>query len=235
MAAYNDQVGDDYYVDDPAGSFEQDPVYALDAGVCHTVNQVLAQAIRPIKHHLIGFAEQQGWVASSGPQIVEEPSLSVSLQAHKLDRNPHTADFGSLIRSLAKEHDYNSSASAPKSKTKRDLDSSSSAHSSNQGDDHLRKRKKKTHHQEKSVSTPKMLTFEPEDIIYPRSTLCLPLVEVADYVEFHIWQGFEKEVRSRLRSECPRPDFPSRVTETLELEKFSKDPKKGLDRAWCGC
>ncbi|KAJ1116608.1 hypothetical protein NDU88_004814 [Pleurodeles waltl] len=60
MDAYDDQGGDEYYVDDPAGSFEHDRVYALDAGVRHTVNQALAQAIRPIKQHLIGFAEQQG-------------------------------------------------------------------------------------------------------------------------------------------------------------------------------
>ncbi|KAJ1197305.1 hypothetical protein NDU88_001165 [Pleurodeles waltl] len=66
MAAYDDQGSDEYYEDDPSGSFEQDLVYALDAGVRYTVNQALAQAIRPIKHHLIGFAEQQEWVASSG-------------------------------------------------------------------------------------------------------------------------------------------------------------------------
>ncbi|KAJ1100057.1 hypothetical protein NDU88_005146 [Pleurodeles waltl] len=63
MAGYEDQASDEYYLDDSAGSFEQDLVYALDAGVRHTVNQPLAQATRPIKHHLIGFAEQQGWVA----------------------------------------------------------------------------------------------------------------------------------------------------------------------------
>ncbi|KAJ1164302.1 hypothetical protein NDU88_004747 [Pleurodeles waltl] len=63
MAGFEDQAGEEYYSDDSAGSFEQDLVYALDAGVRHTVNQALAQAIRPIKHHLIGFAEQQGWVA----------------------------------------------------------------------------------------------------------------------------------------------------------------------------
>ncbi|KAJ1149018.1 hypothetical protein NDU88_001839 [Pleurodeles waltl] len=139
MAAYDDQVGDEYYVDDPAGSFEQDLFYALDADVRHTVNQALAQAIRPIKHHIIGFAEQQSWVAPSGPQIVEESSLSVSSQAHKQFRNMHTADFESIIRSLAKEHDYNTSASALKSKTKEDSVSPSSAHSPDQGGDPPRK------------------------------------------------------------------------------------------------
>ncbi|KAJ1191143.1 hypothetical protein NDU88_000459 [Pleurodeles waltl] len=83
MAAYDDQGGDEYYVDDPVGSFEQDLVYALDASVRHTVNQALAQAIRPIKHHLIGFAEQQGSVAPSVSQMVEDPSLSGGSQALK--------------------------------------------------------------------------------------------------------------------------------------------------------
>ncbi|KAJ1207128.1 hypothetical protein NDU88_002520 [Pleurodeles waltl] len=146
MAAHNEQMGDEYYVDDPAGSFEQDLVHALDAGMRHTVNKALAQAFRPIKHHLSGFAEQQGWVALSGSQIIEESSLSINLQAHKQDRNPHTADFESLMRSPATEHDYNTSASTPKSRTREESDCSSSAHSSDKEDDPARKRKKKTHH-----------------------------------------------------------------------------------------
>ncbi|KAJ1135246.1 hypothetical protein NDU88_001690 [Pleurodeles waltl] len=83
MAAHEDQGGDEYYVDDPKGSFEQDLVYALDADVRHTVNQALAQAIRPIKHHLIGFAEQQGWVDLSGSQMVKDPTLWGGSQALK--------------------------------------------------------------------------------------------------------------------------------------------------------
>ncbi|KAJ1085516.1 hypothetical protein NDU88_005648 [Pleurodeles waltl] len=166
-------------------------VYALDAGVRHTVNQALAQAIRPVKHHLIGFAEQQVWVAPSGSQNVEEPSLSGGSQALKQDRNPHTADFESLIRSLDKEHDYNTSASTRKSKSKEDLDSSSSDNSLAHRDDPSQKRKK-THHQEESVPNPKVLTFELEDIVHPRSTLWFPLAES------HIRHGFEKAVRSRL-------------------------------------
>ncbi|KAJ1099691.1 hypothetical protein NDU88_004790 [Pleurodeles waltl] len=73
MAGYEDQADDGYYLDEPGGSFEQDLVYALDAGVRHTVNQALAQAIKPIKHHLLGFAEQQGWVAPLGIQSIMEP------------------------------------------------------------------------------------------------------------------------------------------------------------------
>ncbi|KAJ1128199.1 hypothetical protein NDU88_006578 [Pleurodeles waltl] len=138
MAGYNDQAGNEYYVDDPAGSFEQDLVYALDAGVRHTFNQALAQAIRPIKHHLLGFAEQQGWVAPLDVQALTEPSLSGGSQTLKQSTNPHAADYESLIRSMAREDDYNATSSQ-KSKSKEDLASSSSA----QGDDPPCKRKKR--------------------------------------------------------------------------------------------
>ncbi|KAJ1163343.1 hypothetical protein NDU88_003802 [Pleurodeles waltl] len=133
MAGYEDQAGDEYYLDDSAGSFEQDLVYALDPGVRHTVNQALAQAIRPIKHYLIGFTEQQGWVAPLGVQSIIEPSLSGGSQSLKQSHNPHSTDFESLIRAMAKEHDYN--ASAQKAKSTEDLASPFSDHSSEQGDD----------------------------------------------------------------------------------------------------
>ncbi|KAJ1122561.1 hypothetical protein NDU88_001047 [Pleurodeles waltl] len=129
-------------------------------------------------------------MASSGSQIIEESSLFLSWQAPKQDRNPHTDDFESLIRSLAKEHDYKTSASTTKSKGREESDSSSSAHSSDQGDNPPRKHKKKTHHPEKPVITTKVLTFEPEDIVHPRSTLWLSPAEDAEYVESQIRHGF---------------------------------------------
>ncbi|KAJ1199680.1 hypothetical protein NDU88_003513 [Pleurodeles waltl] len=163
MAGYDDQADDGYYVDEPAGSFEQDLLYALDAGVRHTVNQALTQVIKPIKHHLLGFAEQQGWVALPGIQSFMEPSLSAGTQAAKQSNNPHSADFESLIRNMAREHDYNSASQ--KKATSDPASSASSDHSSEQGDDPPRKRKKKAHHQE--APTPRVLTFEPEYIVIP--------------------------------------------------------------------
>ncbi|KAJ1194902.1 hypothetical protein NDU88_004187 [Pleurodeles waltl] len=145
MAGYEDQTDDGYYLDESSGSFEQDLVNVLDAGVRHTVNQALAQAIKPIKHHLIGFAEQQGWVAASGVQSIIELSLSGGPQSIKQSHNPHSADFENLIRAMAKEHDYNA---LDQKEAASDLASSSSDHSSEQGDDPSRKRKKKSHHQE---------------------------------------------------------------------------------------
>ncbi|KAJ1099556.1 hypothetical protein NDU88_004656 [Pleurodeles waltl] len=231
MAGYKDQAGDEYYMDDTAGSFEQDLVYTLDAAVRHTVNQALAQAMSLIKHHLLGFAEQQGWVAPSGGQAMSEHSLSGGSQSIMQSTNPHAAVFESLIRGMAKKHDYIASSSQ-KTKSREDMASSSPDHSSDQGDDPPRKHKKKSHH-----------TFEPEDSVHRRSSLWMPPPEVTDYVESHIIHGFDKDVRSRLRSECPRPDFATKVTETPELDptlvafwkNSSKDPKKGKERACRGC
>ncbi|KAJ1191933.1 hypothetical protein NDU88_001246 [Pleurodeles waltl] len=152
MAGYEDHADDGDYLDEPTGPFEQDLVYNLDAGVRHTVNQALAQVIKPIKHHLLGFAEHQGWVAPSGIQPIMEPPLPMNTQASKHSTNPQSADFESLIRNMAREHDYNSGS---QKKAVSDPVSSSSEHSSEQGDDPPRKRKKKAHHQE--TPTPRVL------------------------------------------------------------------------------
>ncbi|KAJ1160649.1 hypothetical protein NDU88_001144 [Pleurodeles waltl] len=207
MAGYDDQAKDLYYMDDAAGSFDQDLVYALEAGVRHSVNQALAQTIQPIKHHLLGLVDQQAWAAPVSAPIIGDSSFAANPQPAKQTSNPHSADFQSLIRNMAREHDYNV-GSQKKAVDDPASFSSSSEHSSEREDAPPRKRKKKAHHQE--VSTPKVLTFEPEDIVHPRSSLWLPPPEVADYVEAHIRHGFDKDIRSRLRSECPRPDFPSK-------------------------
>ncbi|KAJ1089017.1 hypothetical protein NDU88_002170 [Pleurodeles waltl] len=189
MAGYEDQAEELYYMDDTAGSFDQDLVYALDAGVRHSVNQALAQAIQPIKHHLLGLVDQQGWVAPMTAHTMGDPSFVANPQPAKQSSNLHAADFKSLVRNMAREHDYNAGAQKkavndPASSSS----SSSSEHSSEQDDAPPRKRKKKAHHQE--VPTPKVLTFEPEEIVHPRSSLWLPPPEVADYVETHIRHRF---------------------------------------------
>ncbi|KAJ1167300.1 hypothetical protein NDU88_007692 [Pleurodeles waltl] len=163
-AGYDDQAEELYYLDDTAGSFDQDLVYALDAGVRHSGNQALAQAIQPIKHHLLGLVDQQGWVAPVGAQPIGESSFAASTQAAKQTSNPHAADFESLIRNMAREHDYNA-GSQKKAVSDPASSSSSSEHSSEQGDVPSRKRKKKAHHQE--VPTPKALPLPFPDIENP--------------------------------------------------------------------
>ncbi|KAJ1166549.1 hypothetical protein NDU88_006949 [Pleurodeles waltl] len=174
MAGYDDQAEDLYYMDDTAGSFDQDLVYALDTGVRHSVNQ--------------GLVDQQGWVAPVSSPPLGDSSLAANPQSAKQSSNPHATDFESLIRNMAREHDYNAGAQKKVANDPASF-SSSSEHSSEQDDAPSRKRKKKVHHQE--VPTPKVLTFEPEDIVHPRSSLWLPPPAVADYVEAHIRHGLD--------------------------------------------
>ncbi|KAJ1206241.1 hypothetical protein NDU88_001650 [Pleurodeles waltl] len=89
----------------------------------------------------------------------------------------------------------------------------------------------------------KNLLFDPENIIHPPSTEWVPCVEVAHYVQDKLRRSFDKDVRSTLCSECPRPSLLGKVADTMELDpsaatflkKFTKDPKKGLNRAWKSC
>ncbi|KAJ1132429.1 hypothetical protein NDU88_010742 [Pleurodeles waltl] len=154
MAGYDDQAEDLYYMDDASGSFDQDLVYALDAGVRHSVNQALAQAIQPIKHHLLGLVDQQAWAAPVSAPTMGDSSFAANPQPAKQTSYPHSADFQSLIRNMAREHDYKS-GSQKKAMEDPASSSSSSEHSSEQEDAPPRKRKKKAHHQE--VPTPKVM------------------------------------------------------------------------------
>ncbi|KAJ1204774.1 hypothetical protein NDU88_000212 [Pleurodeles waltl] len=152
MAGYDDQAEDLYYMDDTAGSFDQDLVYALDAGVRHAVTQAFAQAIQPIKHHLLGLVDQQAWAAPTSAPTMGDSSFAAIPQPAKQPSNPHAADFQSLLRNMAREHDYNAE-SQKKVGDDPASSSSSSEHSSEREDAPPRKRKKKAHHQE--APTPK--------------------------------------------------------------------------------
>ncbi|KAJ1168248.1 hypothetical protein NDU88_000195 [Pleurodeles waltl] len=124
MAGYREDSGEGTFYDDPDGFFEQDLVYALNAGVRHTVNVALAQAIQPIKNYLLGFAEQQGWMPHSHSQ--EELPFSQDLSSAS-DANPHQADFDQLLQGLSTDHDYSSSQSVhPRDVSKEDSNSSAS-------------------------------------------------------------------------------------------------------------
>ncbi|KAJ1172447.1 hypothetical protein NDU88_004294 [Pleurodeles waltl] len=202
------------------------------------VSVALAQAIQPIKHHLLGFAEQQGWVPQSSSQ--EELQFSQDTGSSSV-ANSHQVDFEQLVQALNKEHGYSPSQSLHlRVESKGDSDASSSSNSLDRDSDSPWKRKAKSRHSSVSSQPLKVLTFEPEDIVHPRSSSWAPPFKVAEYVQARIRHCFDKDVRSRLRSECPRPDFPSKVTETPEVDptlvtyskKFSKDPKEGIDRAW---
>ncbi|KAJ1139940.1 hypothetical protein NDU88_006302 [Pleurodeles waltl] len=105
------------------------------------------------------------------------------------------------------------------------------------------KRKRKSHIIHESDQTPRTLSFDPENIIDPRSTEWIPCAEVAHDLQDRIRKGFDRDVRNTLRSECPRPSLLGKMAEMPALDpnmdtfikRFSKDPKKGLNRAWKAC
>ncbi|KAJ1154283.1 hypothetical protein NDU88_007036 [Pleurodeles waltl] len=74
-----------------------------------------------------------------------------------------------------------------------------------------RKKKHQDRGSDPGPSPPKVLTFDPTEIVHPRSTNWVPLPEVVTYVQSHFRQGFDKEVRVRLRSECPHPNLAGEV------------------------
>ncbi|KAJ1101202.1 hypothetical protein NDU88_006274 [Pleurodeles waltl] len=96
---------------------------------------------------------------------------------------------------------------------------------------------------ESSRSPPNPFQFILEDIVHPRSADWVPAQVVADYLHEKLRKSFDKEVRNRVRAECPRPEIPNKVAEMPEIDpsmltflnKFAKDPKKGIDRAWHSC
>ncbi|KAJ1110643.1 hypothetical protein NDU88_007991 [Pleurodeles waltl] len=99
----------------------------------HSVDQALVQAIQPIKHHLLGLVDQQAWSAPAGAIPMGEPSFSADSQSAKHIPNPHAADFQSLFRNMAREHDYNA-GSLKKAGDAPASSSASSSHSSEQED-----------------------------------------------------------------------------------------------------
>ncbi|KAJ1193411.1 hypothetical protein NDU88_002709 [Pleurodeles waltl] len=150
MAGYEGEMGEGTFYDDSVGSFEHDFVYALDAGVWHTVNVALALAIQPINHHLLGFAEQQGWV----PQFSSQEELPFSQDTGSSSvANPHQSDFEQLVQALNKEHGYSSSQLLHlRDESKGDSNALSSSNSPvRDSDSPPRKRKAKSHHSSVSL------------------------------------------------------------------------------------
>ncbi|KAJ1158353.1 hypothetical protein NDU88_011044 [Pleurodeles waltl] len=85
--------------------------------------------------------------------------------------------------------------------------------------------------------------FEPTSIHHPNSSEWFPSDHVSDYVSFYLRHPLDKLSRNKVKSECPRPSLPCKVTDTPAIDpnmllfftKFGKDPKKGVDRAWSNC
>ncbi|KAJ1170232.1 hypothetical protein NDU88_002113 [Pleurodeles waltl] len=165
-----------------------------------------------------------------------------------MELSPARAKRGEY-RQIESEHGYSSFKLQEAQDSDQSSDQSSAKISSDSESDSTRsehpgpsKRKRSDKAKNTVTKAPRVLTFNPEDIVHPRSTSWAP-PEVALYMQDHIRASFDKEVRARLRAECPRPDLDGKVTDTPDidpamvtfLKKWAKDPKKGLDRAWRSC
>ncbi|KAJ1124724.1 hypothetical protein NDU88_003173 [Pleurodeles waltl] len=85
--------------------------------------------------------------------------------------------------------------------------------------------------------------FNPEDIRHTRSSEWEPSEKVAFYLKQHLRQPLDREVRNKLRAECPRPSNEGKVAAIPEMDttrvtcmgRLVKYPKRGIDRSWRSC
>ncbi|KAJ1133154.1 hypothetical protein NDU88_011451 [Pleurodeles waltl] len=243
--AYED---DEYFGDEPP-FFDETLAGALDNTVQLSINKALEKALGPLTLHFESFACQKGWlppIASSEEALSDQPSTSKGKA--KTKSWAHSDIFRKLASSIQKEHGYSSSQAQDTYGSDSDQSSSKSSSRSDSEEDlgtrpGASKRKKSESTKAPPTKAPKVLTFSPEEIVHPRSSSWVPPPEVAEYLQKHIRAGFDKDVRARLRAECPSPELEVKVTDTPDvdptmvtfLKKWAKDPKKGLDRACRSC
>ncbi|KAJ1196475.1 hypothetical protein NDU88_000346 [Pleurodeles waltl] len=247
--AHSYSYEDEEYFGDEPPFFDENLAGALDNTVQLSINKALERALGPLTHHFESFARQKGWlphIASSEEALPDQPSTSKG----KAKAKPwaHSDIFRKLASSIQKEHGYSSSQAQDAYGSDSDQSSSKSSSGSDSEEDlgarpGTSKRKKSESTKAPPTKAPTVLTFSPEEIVHPRSSSWVPPPEVAEYLQNHIRAGFDKDVRARLRAECPRPELEGKVTDTVDvdptmvtfLKKWEKDPKKGLDRAWLSC
>ncbi|KAJ1095711.1 hypothetical protein NDU88_000869 [Pleurodeles waltl] len=248
MAQSYSYEDEEYFGGEPS-FFDENLAGALDNTVQLSINKALAKALGPLTHHFESFACQKGWlphIAPSDEALSDQPSNSKGKA--KAKTWAHSDIFRKLASSIQKEHGYSSSQAQDAYCSDSDQSSSKSSSISDSEEDlgarpDASKRKKSETTKALPPKAPRVLTFSPEEIVHPRSSSWVPPPEVAEYLQNHIRAGFDKDVRARIRTECPRPDLEGKVTDTPDvdptmvtfLKKWAKDPKKGLDRAWRSC
>ncbi|KAM8975554.1 uncharacterized protein RCH25_018841 [Pelodytes ibericus] len=80
--------------------------------------------------------------------------------------------------------------------------------------------------------------FDPRTLRHPRSAEWSPPQHIADFLHYWLRRPLEKEVRQKLRAECPRPTLPDKVSATPDFDptfvtfmmRNGKDPRKGLEQ-----
>lgn len=84
--------------------------------------------------------------------------------------------------------------------------------------------------------------FNPESLPHCAWFKWTPKPRVAKYLVERMRTPLDKDVRNRLKEDCPRPYVEDRVTATptldpavINIAQYIKDPKKGIDRSWRAC
>ncbi|KAJ1143138.1 hypothetical protein NDU88_009449 [Pleurodeles waltl] len=175
----------DQYYDDPEKSMEQDLVEALDAREHQSVNKALVRALDPTMQHLFCYPSQKGWIPAPHSLTGDEDHSFRQIKTKgKSAKGPHSGTIEKLARYLSGDHAYSAPPATAyfPSKTLGDSDSSNLDSSEHEEELGPSKRKRKMNHKE-SLKHPKVLVFEPTEVIHSRSTTWLPPKEVADYVQ----------------------------------------------------
>ncbi|KAJ1218201.1 hypothetical protein NDU88_005784 [Pleurodeles waltl] len=167
-----------------------------------------------------------GWlphIAPSDEALSDQPSTSKGNS--KAKTWAHSNLFKKLASSIQKEHGYSSSQAQDAYGSDSDQSSSKPSSESDSEEDlgdrlGPSKRKKSETAKAPPPKAPRVLTFSPEEIIHPRSSSWAPPSEVAEYLQNHIRAGFDKDVRARLRAECPRPDLEDTETSTPQKARL---------------
>ncbi|KAJ1143144.1 hypothetical protein NDU88_009455 [Pleurodeles waltl] len=201
---------DDFYQDQPDFTdehMEERLVEALGYHVQDSVNQALINALKPFAQPLRRFGQRElrgRHLLEAGSQPDQIPDLAVSQGA--LKRPLSSADIlANMATSVMQDHGYDVYSSLDTSEGNRessarpdDLSSSAQSSVSDQEQEDPKpsgKRKRKSHNTQERSSSYRNLSFDPENIIHPRSTEWLPCDEVVQYVQDHIRKGFDREAR----------------------------------------
>lgn len=78
----------------------------------------------------------------------------------------------------------------------------------------------------------------PRLIHHPRSTKLSPPDHIDQYLTYWLRKPLDKEVRNKLRAECPRPTIAHKATNTPEFDSYmstymakrGRDPRKGIKK-----
>ncbi|KAJ1113792.1 hypothetical protein NDU88_002034 [Pleurodeles waltl] len=224
---------------------------ALEVSVPRQISQALVVALKPFMQQLEAFANNQSLVPLPEGNSAEGSSSPPSTSKDAPSSWPHDGGMAALQQTSASDHQY-CSAPSTSSVFPRRVQASSDSDPSDSESSHSGSPLHKCKKSKKSLSSKDHLDpvppsnpfqFNPEDIVHPRSADWAPAQVVVEYLHGKLHRSFDKEVRYRLRAECPRPELPDKVAETPEidasmltfLKKFTKKTKKGIDRAWHSC